>query len=257
MRFFRINLFQLGLLLCVLLATQGAVAQVELGGVQFQNLQGTMGFGYDGQYGLQQPSNHDTGVSGNLNTSGFYYNPSFFSFQASTYYQRADSTADSTSLSNAKGYTAGASIFGGSQDSGYVSFGQNWGQSSTFGLPALGAGLNSTNNNRDFAVNWLFKNLPVKNLSVYFSDNVNNVDIPGIGVSNDSSSKGFGVASSGYNIAGFSLGGGYQHSMGDTTSELSGPDGGTVTGSGSSDVFHVSAREPCLGTAASRCQPIE
>ncbi len=239
MRFFRINLFQLGLLLCVFLATQGAAAQIGLDGVQFQNLQGTVGFGYDGQYGLQQPSNHDTGVNANLNTNGFYYNPGFFSFQANTYYERADSTADSTSLSNAKGFTTGAAIFGGSPDPGYVSFGQNWGQSSTFGLAALGAGLNSTSNNRDFAVNWLFKNLPVKNLSVYFSDTVNNVDIPGIGFNTDSSTKGFGVASSGYNIAGFSLGGGYQHSTGDTTSDLSGPDGGTITGSGSSDVFHV------------------
>lgn len=239
MRFFGINRFQFRLLLCIFLVTEGAVAQVELGGVQFQNLQGTIGFGYDGQYGVQEQSNHDTGVNGNLNTSGFYYHPGFLSFQANTYFERADSSSDSTSLSNSKGFTTGAAIFGGSQDPGYVSFGQNWGQSSTYGLAALGAGLNSTNNNRDFAVNWLFKNLPVKNLAVYFTDNVNNVDIPGIGVSSNSSTKGFGAASSGYNIAGFSLGGGYQHSMGDSTSDLSGTDGGTITGSGSSDVFHV------------------
>jgi hypothetical protein len=133
----------------------------------------------------------------------------------------------------------GAAIFGGSQDPGYVSFGQNWGQSSTYGLATLGTGLNSTNNNRDFAVSWLFRNLPVKNLAVYFTDNVNNTDIPGIGVSNNSSTKGFGAATSGYNIAGFSLAGSYQHSMSDSTSNFDGTDGGTVTGSGSSDVFHV------------------
>ncbi len=238
MQFVATNRFRLGLFVCIFLLTPAAVAQVEVGGAQLQNLQGTIGFGYDGQYGLQEPSTHDTGVNGNLNTSGFYYNPAFLSFQANTYYERADSSADSVSLSNAKGFTTGASIFGGSPDPGYVSFGQNWGQSSTYGLAGLGAGLNSTNNNRDFAVNWLFRNLPVKNLAVYFTDNVNNVDIPGIGVSNNSNTKGFGAASSGYNIAGFSLGGGYQHSMGDSTSDLSGTDE-TISGSGSSDVFHV------------------
>jgi len=239
MRLFGINRFQLGLFLCVFLVTQGAVAQVELGGVQLQNLQGTLGFGYDGQYGVQEQSTHDTSLNGNLNTSGFYYNPGFLSFQASTYYTRADSTADATSLSNAKGYTTGISIFGGSRDPGYLSFAQNWGQSSTFGLPALGAGLNSTNNNRDFTVSWLFRNLPVRNLSVYFADDVNYSDIPGLGVTNNSSTKGYGAATSGYKIAGFWLGGSYQHSMSDATSNLSGTDGGTISGSGSSDVFHV------------------
>src|SRR5208282_4250939 len=110
---------------------------------------------------------------------------------------------------------------------GYVSFGQNWGQSSTYGLDALGAGLNSTTNNRDFSVSWLFRNLPVKNLAVYFTDIANNVDLPGIGVTNNSSSKGFGAATSGYNIAGFSLAGSYQHSLTDTTANF---DGGTGTG---------------------------
>src|SRR5208283_1047719 len=109
----------------------------------------------------------------------------------------------------------------------------------TFGVGGLGAGLNSTSNNRDFAVSWLFRNLPVKNLSVYFSDNVNNVAIPGLGLTTDSSSKGFGASSSGYRVAGFLIGAGYQHSMGDVNSNISGTDGETITGSGSSDVFHV------------------
>lgn len=236
MRSFGINRFQFGLLLCAFLVTQGAVAQVELGGLQFRNLQGSLGFGYDGQYGVQEQSNHDTGLNGNLTTSGFYYNPGFLAFQANTYYARGESSSESTSLSNSKGYTMGASIFGGSQDPGYVSFAQNWGQSSTYGLDALGAGLNSTTNNRDFSVSWLFRNLPVRNLAVYFTDNANNVDIPGIGVTNNSSTKGFGAATSGYNIAGFSLAGSYQHSLTDTTANF---DGGTSTGSGSSDVFHA------------------
>src|SRR5208282_3839090 len=67
------------------------------------------------------------------------------------------------------GKSCTAGIFGGSRFPGYVSFGQNWGQSAAYGLPGL-SGLNSTNNNRDFGVSWMFRNLPVKNLSVFFSN---------------------------------------------------------------------------------------
>ncbi|MFY9646927.1 MAG: hypothetical protein WAK29_17240, partial [Terriglobales bacterium] len=146
---------------------------------------------------------------------------------------------DSTSLADAEGYNLSAAIFGGTQDPGYVSFAQNSGQSSTYGLASLGTGLNSISDNRDFTVNWLFRNLPVKNLAVYFADDVNDSNIPGIGVTNNSNTKGFGAATAGYRIAGFTLGGSYQHSLTDTTSDLSGSDGGTFSGSGSSDVFHV------------------
>jgi len=239
MQFTSTRRFRCGLLVCVFLLTQAAIAQVEVGGVQFQSLNGNLGFGYDGQFGTQQQSTHDAGLTGNLSTGGYFYNPGFLAFQANTYYERADSTADTTSLSDSRGYNTGASIFGGSQFPGYVSFAQNWGQTGTFGVGGLGAGLNSSSNNRDFAVSWLFRNLPVKNLSVYFSDNVNNVAIPGLGLTTDSSSKGFGASSSGYRVAGFLIGAGYQHSMGDVNSNISGTDGETITGSGSSDVFHV------------------
>src|SRR5208337_5332267 len=100
--------------------------------------------------------------------------------QASTYYARAGSTADSVSLSDSEGYNLGAGIFGGTEFPGYVSFGQSLGQTGTFGLPGV-SGLNSTNNNRDFGVSWMFRNLPVKNLSVYFSNSENTTDIPGVG----------------------------------------------------------------------------
>ncbi len=233
--------YRCGLLVCVFLVTQAAMAQVSVEGVQFQSLQGQLGFGYDGQYGTQEQSSHDAGINGNLSTGGFYYHPGFLSFQANTYYARADSSAETATLTDSKGYNTGAAIFGGSQDPGYVSFAQNWGQTGTYGLAALGAGLNSTSNNRNFAVSWLFKNLPVKNLSVYFGDTVNDVDIPGIGVNSNSASKGFGASTSGYRVLGFLLGAGYQHSSTDSTTNISGADGETIGGTGASNVFHVLA----------------
>ena len=226
------------LLLTVLLMTQAASAQIDVGGAHVQNLSGTLGFGYNGQTGVAEPSMHDTGLSGNLSSNGFYYNPGFLSFQANTYYTRADSSSDSNFLSDSEGYNLGVGIFGGSQSPGYVSFGQNLGQNGSYGLPGV-TGLNSTNNNRQFAVNWLFKNLPVKNLSVFFADTANDTTIPGIGLDTNASTKGFGVSTGGYNIAGFSLAAGYQGSLSKVTDNITGADGESVTSNGSSNVFHV------------------
>ena len=232
--------YYLGIALIVLW-TQGAVAQVEVGGAQLQNLSGNLGSGYGGQLTEGEQSLHDMGFNGNLATNGYYYSPNFLAFQAGTFYSRADSNAEATTLSNSEGYNLGATIFGGSQFPGYVSFGQNWGQNNTYGLSTLGAGLNTSSNNSDFSVSWLFKNLPVKNLAVYFSDSVNNTDIPGLGVNTNVGSKGFGLSTSGYNVLGFLLGAGYQHSTTNATSNLSGAEGGAFTSSGSSNVFHVMA----------------
>ncbi len=242
MQFVATSRFRFGLFLwawvCVFLLSQAAIAQVDLGGFQFQNLNGNLGYGYGAQTGVNAQSSHSTGLSGNLNSNGYYYNPSFLSFQANTYYARAGSTADSVSLSDSEGYNLGAGIFGGTEFPGYVSFGQSLGQSGNFGLPGV-SGLNSTNNDRQFGVSWMFRNLPVKNLSVYFSDNANSTDVPGIGLNSDSATKGFGVATGGYNVAGFSLDGGYQHSLSDVTSNLTGADAASFTSHSSSDVFHV------------------
>ena len=241
MRFWGINRFSFLLLLSVLLAAQGAVAQVEIGGAQLQNLNGNLGTGYGGQMTEGEQSTHDMGFNGNLSSNGYYYSPNFLAFQANTFYSRADSNAEAATFANSEGYNLGASIFGGSQFPGYVSFGQNWGENGNYGLSTLGTGLNSTSNNTNFAVSWLFRNLPVKNLSVYFADSLNNVAIPGLGVTTDVGTKGFGVSTSGYNILGFLVGMGFQRSTTDATSNLSGTEGGTFTSSGSSNVFHVMA----------------
>jgi len=239
MRFLGTSRFRFGLFVSVALLIQAAIAQVELGGAQFLNLNGTLGAGYGAQTGVHVQSAHDLGLNGNLNTNGYYYNPGFLNFQANSYYARAGSSSESISLSNSEGFNMGAGIFGGTEFPGYVSFGQNWGQNGNYGLPGL-SGLNSTSNNRDFAVSWMFRNLPVKNLSVFFDDSVNNSDIPGVGFNSNAASKGFGVATGGYNVAGFSLAAAYQHGLSDVTSNLTDSEGGgQVTSHGASDVVHV------------------
>ncbi len=229
--------FRFGLVVCVFLLTHTTFAQVSIEGVQFQNLNGNLGFGYSAVNAQGEQSNHSLGLNGNLDTNGFFYNPGFLSFQASTYYDRAGSNAQTAALSNAEGYNLGTSIFGGTAFPGYIGFGQNWGDSQNYGLPGL-SGLNSNDKNRNFVASWMFKNLPLRNLAVYFADNQNDTNIPGLGFDSSGSTKGFGLATGGYRVAGFLLSAGYQYSLTDVTSNVTGTEDDSLTSHGSSNVFH-------------------
>ena len=134
-----------------------AFAQVQFGNLQMR-ASGNAETGYDGQNieGTGAGSSHDIGVGGNGTLNGFYYNPTFLSFQASPYYNRAQSSADSTNITNSRGYTLNSQIFGGSSMPGSISFNQGWGNNGVYGLPGL-SGLTTSNDARNFAIGWLFR----------------------------------------------------------------------------------------------------
>jgi len=236
----RIALGALGL--SILLGGSSAIAQINVEGLTLQGANGTLNAGYDGAIASGQDSSHDLGIGGDAGISGYYYNPKFLSFHATSEYDRAQSNAGSTSLGTSKGFSFGSQIFGGSADPGAISYGQNWGQTGTYGLPVL-AGLNSTSSNRDFGISWMINSLPlVKNLTVFYANDESNTTIPGLGVSSNVHAQVFGVGSSGYRVGGFSLGGGYEH-VNDVSSANLLDTNSEVSSTGSLDTFHlVSAR---------------
>ncbi len=216
---------------------QGTDADYHVDGFHLQHLSASASAGYDGQYSSDQSSTHDLGLGGSLSTGGYYYNPNFLSFNASTYYNRAESNADSTNLLTAKGYSFSSHIFGGSSTPGNVMLGQSWGNSGTYGIPGL-VGATSTSDNRDFGVSWLFKRVSfLRNVSVGFADDASHMEILGLGVTADSHIKSYGIGTGGYLVAGFPLSGSYQH-INSTTSSNLGDGGGTVSGgTGTVDAF--------------------
>ena len=200
-----------GIRLLLLLCWVPAFAQVQFGNLQMR-ASGTAEAGYDGQNidGTGQGSSHDVGVGGNGILSGFYYNPNFLSFQALPYYNRAQSSADSSNITNSSGYNLSSRIFGGSSAPGSVSFGQGWGNDGVYGLPGL-PGLTTSNNSRNFNVSWLFLQPYVPNLAVTFSDSTSGATVIGSNDSTNSTSRSYSVGTSGYKVAGFRLALGYQH----------------------------------------------
>lgn len=238
MRFFHLNLFRIAVLLSVQLGGV-AFAQIQFGNLQLQHATGTLGAGYDGQINGGQDSSHDIGLNGSADINGSYYNPNFLSFNASTYYDRAQSNAGSTNLGTSEGYYLGSHVFGGSNTPGNLNFGQDWGKNSTYGVAGL-SGLDSTSNDRNFGVDWQFRKLGVvRNLDLSYSDNANYTSVIGIGATSNVKTQAFGVSTSGYTFAGFSLGGGYQHLNSNSDSNLYNTSGSLLSSTTSLDMFHV------------------
>jgi hypothetical protein len=218
-----------------------AQAQVHVDGLHLDHASANIGAGYDGEITNDQGSTHDLGVSGNVSSGGYYYNPNFLSLQGSAYYDRAQSNAGETNLDTSKGYNVLGRVFGGSTTPGNVNFAQSWGNSGTYGIEGVsGAGLYSTSNNNDFGIAWQFRQLSfIKNLTLGFSDDKSKMTVPGLDVVNNASRQSYSIGTSGYSFWGFPLSGGYQHLHVNSDSNLYANGGDAIDSSTSMDVFKV------------------
>ena len=184
---------------------------------------------------------------------GFYYSPSFISFDANPYYGRSQSNSTSSSITDSGGYTSSVSIFGGSHFPGSVSFNQGMDSTGVFGIPGS-SGLATKDSSKSFAVGWsfLFPNLPP--IAVGYSDGSGTSSVLGSGEQSQSSTQTFSVHS-GYRFAGFSMSGGFIHLNTSTNStgslDTSGT-GNSLDNSSSSSTynFNVSHRLPLGGSFA-------
>ena len=225
-----------GILLAFILGALPVLAQLQIDGLHL-NANGDVAFGYDGQYGDLTSSSHDYGIGGNGNVNGYYYNPNFLSFQANPYYDRGQGNAETTSISDSRGYTLSSVIFGGSKDPGYVSFSQGWDQDSLYGLPGL-PGLITTGDSRNFGAGWTFRDLPfIPYMGLSYSDSQTDTSLLGSGLSTSSNTKGFGASIGGYNLAGFPLGLTYQHMHNTSESNLYSSDGASDISENTTNTF--------------------
>jgi hypothetical protein len=221
------------LLLCVL----PAVGQVQFGDFH-ATATGELTAGYTGSYGNTQSSSHSTDFGGTGSATGYFYNPNFLSFSLLPFYGRSQDNSDSQSIGDSSGYTGTLNIFSGSHFPGYVGFNQQFNSTGTFGIPGE-AGLKTDENGHSFNVGWsaLLPGLP--SLSVGFSDGTSNSSLYGSDSTSKSTNRSFDL-SSGYQIAGFFLNGGYTHLSSDATvTGLS--DGTAETTSGSSNLYRLNA----------------
>src|SRR5579863_3002823 len=104
-------------------------SQLAIGENTKLNAGGLFTMGYQGDYGDSIQSSHglDLGFDGKI--SGYYYNPSFFSFTANPYYDQSRADSDYQSLTGASGVNGTANFFTGTHFPGSLNY--NYAENST------------------------------------------------------------------------------------------------------------------------------
>ena len=195
--------------LTVLLLAIPAAAQYQLGDMQLSGLTGNIGAGYDGAYGNQTGSTHSLNANGSAALSGFYFNPNFFSFTATPYYDQSRANSNYRSVGNSSGVSFASSIFSGSHFPGSVAYTKAYNSSGTFSLP--GSPDITTHGNADnLGIRWSETLPDLPEISAFFDDSHSSSSIYGISGMSNTSAKNMGV-SAGYLWQGFHLTSNYIH----------------------------------------------
>ena len=180
--------------LALLLVTVPATAQMKVGDDVSMTLNGTVGVGYNGDFGNTQLSDHSSAVNGDLNLNGFYYNPNFLNFYIRPIYNRSQENSGSQSLTDSTNVSAGAGIFSGSHFPGSVSYGKTIDSTGTFGLPDV-QGFTTRGNSTQFGIGWaeLMPGLPP--LTAQYSQTTSSATIFGSDDDEHADSKNFNLTS--------------------------------------------------------------
>ncbi|HKS74045.1 MAG TPA: hypothetical protein VJQ82_12670 [Terriglobales bacterium] len=192
-----------GLLSGILLLAPPSAGQVQAGDLSM-NLSGILSGGYSAGYGDIVQSNHGINAGGNGTLSGSYYDPNFFSFSLSPYYNQSRNNSSFQSISSATGFDFSSGIFSGSHFPGSVSFSKAYNADGNFGIPGL-ADYTTHGNSTAFGVTWseLLPDLPT--LTATYQHTGNDYSVFGTNDQGNSASQSFGLRST-YLFRGFNLG---------------------------------------------------
>lgn len=194
----------------LLVLVSRAAAQVQVGENLRMNLNGQASVGYINDYGNQTASDHGITFGGNANLTGSYYDPNFLSFNVNPFYGQSRLNSTYQSNSSASGVAAAASIFGGSNFPGSISYSRVYNSDGTFGIP--GTPNYTTHGNSDaFGINWGVNVPSYPTVAVGYQQGSNNFSIYGENGNDSSSFHAFNLRSN-YQVAGFQLYGGYERS---------------------------------------------
>ena len=186
-----------------------ARAQVQVGDNVNMNLNGTLSTGYTGDFSNYAGSDHGLNIGGNADLAGFYYSPSFLSFDIQPFYNQSRANSNFQSIFDTSGVGASASIFGGSHFPGTISYTKAYNSEGGFVVPGLG-NLTTHGNNENLGIGWGIHIPDYPSVSFQFMDGNNTNSVFGTNSESTSHSDTFGVNVS-HTLAGFHLNGGYNY----------------------------------------------
>jgi len=189
--------------LSLLLLAAPAAAQLKVGDDLGMSLNGQIGAGYDGNFGNTQLSSHNTSVNGDLNLTGYFYNPNFLNFFARPIYNRSQANSGDQSITDTTSINTGAGIFSGSHFPGSVSFGKSYNGTGTFGLPEV-QGFTTHGDATHFGIGWseLLPKLPP--VTAQYQQSTSTATLFGTNEDEHASTRDFNLGSS-YNLDGWMM----------------------------------------------------
>jgi hypothetical protein len=191
----------------LLLLALPAAAQIQAGDNLNLNLNGLMSAGYSGTYGNQINSSHGLNWGGNGTLSGSYYDPNFFSFALSPYYNQARQNSEFRSLFDNGGFDFTSNIFSGSHFPGSVGFSKTWDSQGNFSIPGL-PDFTTRSSGQGFSISWGAFLPDWPSLTATFNDGSSEYSVPGTDQHGSSNNRNLALRS-GYMIKGFNLSAGY------------------------------------------------
>jgi len=164
-------------------------------------MDGTLGAGYNADYGNAQPSDHSLQLNGNANVNGYYYNPGFFNFTLSPYYNRSQENSGGQSITDASSFNVSTGIFSGSHFPGAISWGKTYNSTGNYGLPGI-QGFTTHGDSTQFGIAWsaLLPNLPP--VSAQYTQSSTSSSVYGTDQQDNSNTRNFNLQSS-YRLAGW------------------------------------------------------
>ncbi|MGC9944997.1 MAG: hypothetical protein ABSF64_01255 [Bryobacteraceae bacterium] len=189
--------------------TAPALAQLREGDLS-ADLTGTVSTGYTADYGNLTASDHGVTLGGAASLTGSYYNPGFFSFNIQPFYNQSRTNSDFQSITNSSGVNANASIFGGSNFPGSISYSNTLNGEGNFGVPGL-ANYTSHGDSQVFSIGWGEHVAKLPSLSIGYQQGTSDYSIYGTDTNSTSDFRSF-VATSSYTLLGFNFNGSYHYS---------------------------------------------
>ncbi len=186
-----------------------AFAQLKTGELS-TDLSGTLSAGYTADYGNLTASDHGVTVGGTGSLTGSYYNPNFFSFNVQPFYNQSRTNSDYQSISDASGVNATASIFGGSNFPGSISYSNILNGEGNFGVPGV-ANYTSHGDSQVFSIGWGEHVAKLPSVSFGYQQGTSDYSIYGTDTNSTSDFHSF-VANTNYSLVGFNLTGSYHYS---------------------------------------------
>jgi hypothetical protein len=195
----------------VLMGASRSAAQVTVGNDVSMNLNGEISAGYTADYGNLIPSDHGLTAGGNATLNGYYYSPSFLSFQVSPYFNQSRANSTSQSIADSSGVLANVSLFSGSNYPGSISYSKSYDSLGTFGVPGL-PNYTTHGDSNGINIGWGVNVPHWPHLSLNYAQGTNDYSIYGTNSSGSSNYHNFN-AHAFYQIDGFNLNAGFVHAQ--------------------------------------------